>query len=272
MLVDRQATFKATILDHGVTLTTNKFPQFTAKFLATEIWDPDENIWAEWSEYAQEITGYFVLFGSKGETLTCQQLKKTLGWDGLSFSTLANGDYSSAVVQIRVENHTYDGKTTLQVAWIDEESAIPGTTVQKLDKAGLDALDSQYAKLLKAGGKKAAPATAPQKTPKPTIPGTGKTVKPATKKSNVPDTPVEDDDKGVTSGPPEDEAETTESGEVKPMTKDEAWDGILAIVPGANDDEKVVVSISTEWTRAVKEIGGGKKNQGYDQRRIRSGL
>ncbi len=258
MIIYREGTFKAKNINHGVSTTKNGYPQFVAKFSAIEIWDEEEGVWVDWSEYDQQITGYSVLFGGKGETLTCQQLKKALGWDGQSFTTLDSGDYSDVIVQIRVEEQTYEDKTSLQIAWIDEETAAPGTSVKKLDKAGLSALDAQYAKLLKAGGKKAAPATAPKKTTKPTIPGTGKNV---TKKSNVPDTPVEDDDKDVTGSPPEDEVESTSKTEIKPMTKDEAWEAILEIVPGANDDEKVVVDISREWTHAVKEIGQGKKTK-----------
>ena len=259
MLIDRIGTFKATVVDHGVSITTNGYPQFVAKFSATEIWDEEESKWVDWSDYDQQITGYLVLFGAKGETLNCQSLKKVLNWDGNSFKTLAEGDYSSTVVQIRVAEHTYKDKTSLQVDWIDAQDAVPGASVKKLDTSELAALDAEYSKLLKAGGKKAAPATA-SKPSKPKPPA--KTTAVQDEMDKLLDKPVEEDSHPVVSGPPEEDM-GTESPEIKPMTKSECWNEILSTVPGSDDDPKVVADISAAWTEAVKTVGKGKKTSAF---------
>ena len=265
MLIDRIGTFKAAIVDHGVSLTTHGYPQFVAKFSATEIWDEEESKWVDWSEYDQQITGYFVLFGAKGETLNCQNLKKALNWDGNSFKTLAEGDYSSVIVQIRVAENTYNDKTSLQVDWIDVEGATPGASVKKLDTSELAALDAEYSKLLKAGGKKAPPATA-SKPSKPSKPGKPKkkdsvadlleekawTVQ--TEMDELLDKPAEEDNHPEISGPPEEEDAGTGPPEIKPMTKSECWNEILKTVPGSDDDPKVVADISARSEEHTSEL------------------
>jgi len=167
MLIDRTSTFRGRIVDHGVSLSTNGFPQWVAQLIASEIYDEEKQVWVDWSEYdVNEITSYQVLFGSnKKETLAVAQIKKITGWEGNSFQALTNMDLTEVGIQFRVEENTYEGKTSLQVAWVDEYDAVPGRRVAKLDAEDLKKLDAQYAQLLKQTGKKAAPAKAPVNRP-----------------------------------------------------------------------------------------------------------
>ena len=84
--VIRESTFRGGIVSHAVSLTKGDFPQWVAELVATEIWDDEEKIWVDFTaeEYVEEGNGaiaYLVLFGSKGETLNCTQVKKVTGWD-----------------------------------------------------------------------------------------------------------------------------------------------------------------------------------------------
>lgn len=169
-IIDRSATFRGNIVDHGVGKSTNGYPQWVASLVAVEIYDEDEEIWVDWTPYdVNEITSYQVLFGGKGETLAVQQIKKITGWDGLSFSSLAALDLSKTKIQFRVETNVYKEKTSLQVAWIDEYDAKPGRAIRKLDAGDLKTMDVQYTKFLK----QSAPKTAPTKVPtKPKTPRT----------------------------------------------------------------------------------------------------
>ena len=112
-LIDREATFRGTIVDHGVSLTKNDWPQWVVRFKATEIWDDEDQVWVDWTDVDEcEITGYMVLFGSTGVTLTAKQLVKAVGWNGISYTELNDLDLSNIIVQFRVEKRTHENKYT----------------------------------------------------------------------------------------------------------------------------------------------------------------
>ena len=181
--VDREATFRGNIVNHAVSLTKNEYPQWVAELKAIEIWDDDDKVWVDWTDVEENgAIAYLVLFGGKGETLTCTQVKKATGWDGLSFTGLNELDLSETIIQFRMEYNTYNDKTTLQVAWIDEENAEPGTAIRTLKPDEMKALDAKFKQFMT----KAAPATAPA-VGKPKAPGkvTAKGVKPTQKKGPV---------------------------------------------------------------------------------------
>jgi len=237
--IDRAGTFRGNIVEHAVSTTTNGFPQFVCKLIATEIWDEDEKIWVDWSEYdVNEITAYLVLFGSAGETLNCQQIKKALNWDGLSFLGLDAGDYSEVKIQFRVVEHTYEEKTRLQVEWIDEYDAAPGSVVRKLDPAEIRKLDAKYAQYLKAANVKKAPVKAKAKNPGTVkVKGTKPTSPKGPVKQKVPTVPPVQD--------------ISQEGQ---CTKQEAWDEVVKRRASDKTDEDLAKS----WLEAVHIIGEGK--------------
>jgi len=167
--IDRPATFRGSIVSHAVSLSKNDFPQWVAELRGTEIWDEEEKVWVDWTDVELNgIIAYLCLFGGKGETLTCTQVKKITGWEGLSFASLNEMDLSETGIQFRVAWNTYDGKDTLQVEWVDEYDATPGSAIRTLDADEMKALDARF----KSQMTKTAPATAPGKpTTKPTSPG-----------------------------------------------------------------------------------------------------
>ncbi len=251
-LIDRAATFRGRITDHGVGKTKNEFPQWVAQLVALEIYDEEEKVWVDWSSYdVNEIMAYLVLFGSKGETLTCQQVKKVTGWDGLSFVGLEALDLSETKIQFRVEENTYDEKTSLQVSWIDEYDAEPGRTVRKLDATEMKSLDAQYANMLKSSGKTAAPTKAKSKVTKASV------------KSTQPKGPVIKKGAKDSLGPPTTGATPTKTAPLPPAansslptgkcTKDEAWGTVYDMKAKNVTDEQ----IATIWTDAIKEVAPG---------------
>ena len=236
MLVDRTGTFRGKILDHGISTTKKGFPQWIVQLVATEIFDEDEQVWVDWSEYdVNEITAYLVLFGGKGETLTCQQVKKITGWPGLSFSTLDAMDLSKTGIQFRVEDNTYEGKTTKQVSWVDEFDAAPGRAVRKLNPEDMQALEAQYASVLKGSSKKASPAKAKKVTAKGIAPTQPKG--PVTKGAKDPLGPP-------TPLPPD---PSLPAGH---CTKDEAWGAVYELKAKDVDDEQ----IAKTWCAALKDV------------------
>ena len=267
-LIDRTGTFRGRIVDHGVSKSTGGYPQWIASLIASEYYDVEEQVWVDWSEYdVNEITTYLVLFGGKGETLNSQQVKKVTGWNGNSFAELNGLNLDEVGIQFRVEENTYEGKTSLQVAWIDEYDATPGRTVRKLNPDELTALDTQYAKFLKQSGKKVTPAKAPKQT---TIKGKGpidpvlgrlsspqvkaKGIKPTQPKGPVKKVKKSNDPLGPGASPvaplpalPDPDLPTGH------CTKDEAWGAVNDLKEKNVSDEK----IANIWLGACQKVAPG---------------
>ena len=167
-LIDRTGTFRGYVTDSCVTVTRNGFPQFEARLHAIELYDEENEQWIDWSEYDEnELTAYLTLFGGNGNpTLSAEQLQKALGWDGASLASLDEADYSKTMMQFRVDENTYEGKTTLRVQWVDHADAEPGKTIRRLDANEIKGLDAKYAAALRklSGGVK------PKKVDKPKPP------------------------------------------------------------------------------------------------------
>lgn len=259
-LIDRAATFRGIVTDHGVSLTKNEWPQWIAQLQAVEIYDDEEKVWVDWTDVEErEITAYQVLLGSKGETLNAQQIKKAIGWDGVSYSGLAALDLSEAKVQFRVETNVYEGKETLQVNWIDEYDAEPGRSVRKLDADGLREIDAKYKRYLNPT-KKVTPAKKP--TTPPAVKAKG--VKPTQPKAPVTKKPKKGavDPLGPPEGPvtPKQAAEpsipTPPSQAVGTCTKQEVWDEVVEKTKEKRANGEISDSqLSEAWTGAVGKFG-----------------
>ncbi len=248
--VDRESTFRGVVIDHGVSLTKNEYPQWNATLLATEIWDAEEQIWVDWTDVEENgAIAYQVMFGSKGETLNCAQIKKITGWDGESFTGLARMDLADCKIQFRMEYNAYEGKTTLQVAWIDEYDATPGTAVKKLDAEGLKKLDA----IMKGKLKKSAPATVP--AGKPASPGTitKKGAKPTQKKGPVeakgkkkPDAPA------MPPSPPAESVDEDLDLRKEERTRKSAWANVVELRKETITDEQ----LGQSWLKAIIDVSG----------------
>ena len=252
--ISREGTYRGVASDSGVGLTTNGFPQFVAQISALEFYDFDEKVWLDWSGQDEEISGYFCLFGSSNKpTLSAKQVQKALGWSGQSFSELNEANYEAVPFQFRVEEHEYQGDTTLQVSWIDAYDATPGRQVQKLDADAAKKLDKLFTAQLKAfGGTKVVSAPAVQG--KPAVPKT----------TNVAQTA------------PEETAEQSEPEMPKPKakpkkgvvtvleegtcTKTEAWRETIGLIedlkPEMSDEERASL-----FTDAIQEVAPKAKKK-----------
>ena len=259
--VIRESTFRGGIVTHAVSLTKGDFPQWVAELVATEIWDDEEKSWVNFTaqEYVEEGNGaiaYLVLFGGKGETLNCTQVKKVTGWDGLSFEGLNDMDLSEVGIQFRMENNTYEGKTRLQVAWIDEYDATPGTAIRTLNPDELKQLDAKYKQFMARSAPAQAPVKAPTST-KPKSPGKvkAKGVRPTQAKGpvKVKETPTETppipDDLGV--GKPE-------TGKT---TKADAWETVC----DKRGPKVTTEELGKAWHAAMRQVTGGVDPDGVTE-------
>jgi hypothetical protein len=273
--IDRPGAFRGIPQEWGVGETKNGYPQFVARIKATEYFDADGTVggkageWIDWSEYDQEIIGYFVLYtkdaksGQWKELLNAQQIKKAFGWSGASFTALSNGNYSDKKVLIRVDPNEYNGNTTLQVSWIDVEDASPNREMAKYDASKLSALDQKFAGVM-------VPAPTPVAAPKSAVPAAGALAgAPVAKPKGKPGRPPK-------AGPPATAAPTNtpSAGTTAPLTppptakpaptpaaqpdetactKEQAWDAIMTT--RTRDTEKYPDEKMAEiWVEEVCKI------------------
>ena len=222
--VDRIGDFRGKGIEFAVAETKNAgLPQFVVKCQALEMYNEEAEIWEDWSEYGQEIMAYLLLQSGAGKNdpLDLAQVMKVFNWDGKSYLQLDTGAHDDVKFQFRVTENTYEGKTSLQVSWIDEYDAEPGRKVKKMTEADLKALDKKFGKVVAATKKAKSPPKAPAKT------ATTPTKKPV---------------------PP---AKKTETG----CTKDEAWDYLVSnpelFAKGVTED-----TIAESFVDIMDEIAG----------------
>jgi len=249
MRVDRTGTFKAKITDKSISTTKNGFPQLVASFLIQEMYDPQEGEWVDYREFQMETIGYLVLVGKNRKTgameatLNCTQVMKAMDWDGGSLADLNAMDTDDMVVQIRVEEDTYEGaKHPFKVNWIDAEDADPVRGLRKLDPGDIKDLDNQFNSVLKAVRKPKAAASAKKATPKKVDKKEKEKGKSASKKLAPPPPPPADH--------PEPKVDTAEP-EGK-CSKQEAWEAIIETQdPDCTDEQRVAA-----WQAAIHDIAG----------------
>lgn len=250
-LIDKVGTFLGYAPIHGVDTTKNGYPQLILQCEASHYYDEDVEDYVEITD--QELRAFLVLYGKEGKPLrNCEQAKKVFNWDGLSFQALAEMDISEIRFLFRVEENTYEGNTTLQISWIDVDTASPTRQISSLDTKDLQKLDAQFG-LAKVGKK-----TEKKKPTGKPAPPKASTKKKDTKKKVGTQTATET----VASSPPaptpkatpEELAATTPEAKTGSTIREDAWAYIEEQIPEA--------ALSTEdrataWNEAIEKIHGG---------------
>jgi len=247
MLIDKVGTYLGYAPAHGVDQSSGGYPQLALQCVATHYYDEDVEDYVEVADL--ELRAYLVLYGKDQKPLrNCDQVKKVFDWDGLSFQALAEMNIAETRFLFRVEENTYNDNTTMQVSWIDVDTASPTRQISSLDTKGLQDLDAKFglAKVAKKsttrpkpGSKPTPPATTPKASTKTTKPKTATKPKVDTKKPPAPT--------------PKPVAEATEE-KTGSTTRDDAWKYITEQIPEAALSEE---DRSVEWTKAVEAIHGG---------------
>lgn len=253
--LDRIGTFQGTVVSSGVSTTKNGYPQWVAILKANKLYVEDAATMqhygiteAGYVDYPEEtITGFFVLFGKDGELMNYQKVQDATGWDGTAFDTIP-GIAEGKTVMFRVEEDTYEGKTSNKVKWIDAADASPNRTVKNLDAAELKSLTAKFiTKKAKVVAAKAPTSTA----------ATVQAVTPAPAKTE-PAAPVAAPKKTTKKSPPSLVSRITSaiSGSVvlpETSTKLDAWNKVNEY-KGDIDD----AAITDAWVTACGEIGGDR--------------
>lgn len=265
--IDRVGTFRGKPQEWAVNTSTNGFPQFVCRLLATEFYDSENEVWTPWAEYGMEITAYLVLFGNKGPCLNHTQVQKALGWNGATFAALDSGDWSDTLIQFQVTDHEYNGQTKKQVNWIDAHDAEPGTSIKKLDSKDLKALDTKFKVAKAAAPASAAPTGKPVAPPKLPISAPAPTDPTPAAEDATGSSPDSDVGTPTASAPPtsgksnrkksKKNTGTNITGLTEACTKTEAWAKIAELkLEEVTDDQ-----LNEAWLESCEEILGEEGNE-----------
>ena len=153
-------TFKGRVIEHAYGETKGNadegkdpLPQLIVDVALEQWYDEKEEQWQDYTEADEHIVAYLHLFNHDGkESFNHAQVMKVFGWDGTSFAELDGLNLEGLVFQVRVEENDYEGTITNKVNWIDEEDAVPGQRIRRLDAADLKAADKKFAIMLKKSG------------------------------------------------------------------------------------------------------------------------
>ncbi len=254
-LIDKVGTFLGYAPSHGVDTTKNGYPQLILQCEASHYYDEDVEDYVEVAD--QELRAFLVLYGKEGKPLrNCEQVKKVFDWDGQSFQALAEKDISETRFLFRVEENTYGDNTTLQVSWIDVDTASPTRQISSLDTKDLQKLDAQFG-LAKVGKK----TDKKKPTGKPPIPGASKK---KTTKKKAEEKPVQTATGATTSGQPGKDVPLGPIGPPAPVkaeekktgstTREDAWAYVSDQIPEAalSEEERGIA-----WTKAIETIHHG---------------
>lgn len=107
--------------------------------------DEEKNAWVPLQGAPQEIFGRIILTKRSGEVNGYQYgvLKGALDWDGKNIEDLQTRDFSKVKVAVHVEEDTYQGNTSLKVAFISALDWTPG--VSKATGKELDDIKAAWA-------------------------------------------------------------------------------------------------------------------------------
>lgn len=222
-------TYRGSIIDHGLSLTKNDYPQWIATLHAEEYWDEEEKVWVSWTDRTDtDITARLVLAGSnEQEIFHCKNLEKAIGWDGESWKSLAELDLTETKIQFRVEEHIYNEVISLQVAGINHYDAEPGHTIQKLNAPEIKDLDAKFASFFRK-----------RKGEKKPIKPIGKPIIPK---------PETDETRPNLPSPPE---KKTKGKKVKGCTQQEAWKACKK----AKDESVSDKQLAEVWLQTVETL------------------
>jgi len=147
MWIDRESIFKAVPSEWIVQQAESGAIGINIKFAIIEYLENGQ--WIDWRNFGPyDVSGTYWVVKKDGtiNTVTVNQLVESLGWDG----SFAHVDKAApqVVVQIKVEQSTYEGKAYFKTGWMNPGDYTPEK--KQLDPDIVKNLDSRFGSLLRA--------------------------------------------------------------------------------------------------------------------------
>lgn len=257
--IDSVGTFTGTITEATLGETKNGFPQAILKIAAEQKFIDDsagmkhfgitDPAYVDWSEFNEEALAYLVLFKStekfdaSTKLLNYDQLVIATGWNGTDFDNFE--EFVGKKILFRMKENDYNGKVTIQVAWIDKVDADPGGSLRPLDAEKVKGLNAR----LKMGMGGTAVSKPVRATGKP-VPA----VTPTATTSNAAVTP------DVPEGAPPARRGRKPKAENK-LTQAAAW----AAVESGAEAKSVTDKAAEAWLAACEKVGGERGEEDFTE-------
>lgn len=152
--VERAGTYRASIAESGIQVNREgervTSMAFVAKLFCVSRYNTQEKVWEDFPAEPQEITAFLNLIKSNGGMNEAQwnSIEKALEWtegrEKLAVAMMDPQQFAGKEVNVVVELNEYNGKSRLQVAWINSTSGVKAASdddktafVQALAAAGL---------------------------------------------------------------------------------------------------------------------------------------
>jgi hypothetical protein len=157
MLPKQMGTYAAKPVEWSIAESgANHTPTFICRFDLYQMQDR-----TGWIDCEFDITGYFYLVKTDGQPnqFTIDALKESLGWDGQSFASLADGNWTETPVRLVIDQEEYEGKRKTKVKFINPLHGGGAPALEKNPQV-IQSLDAKYGPMLRALAG-SAPATNP---------------------------------------------------------------------------------------------------------------
>jgi hypothetical protein len=268
--IDTAGTYVGEILESSLGITKKGFPQWVARLRADQKWVDDaeglkhfgltEPGYVDWTEFGEDIVAFMVLF-NHAEAFTADtklknydQLQAATDWDGTEFDSLNDEAFVGKKILFRVEENTYEGKTRLQVNWIDAPDAPAERTLKKIDAGEVKSLNAKLGFAKKPKPAKA-PATA-AKAPTTPVANPASTTKPTATATAAPAKAPATPPKAPAKTPKAPEPETESLATI--ATKDQAWGYVIGHKGDLSEAE-----IADAWLSACQEVGNDTEESDF---------
>lgn len=126
--------------------------------------------WHDWTQYGEfQVYGDYYVIGKNGQVnqKTVEQLSASIGWRG-TLGEIAKAPPPKVVVQVKVEENTFNGKTTYRAGWMNPGDYVP--TMGGEDAETISTLDAQFGSLLRAAANSTQRPTGKPPAPSPKTP------------------------------------------------------------------------------------------------------
>lgn len=170
IMVDREGTFKATIIENGIKAFDSGAVAFTFSVRLTALWDSAAEKWWPWEQYNQGCDGDIWLVNKQQKLLdlNVKSLAKALNWNG-DFTVLGTPNAQFPDVQVVIKNDEYKDKTRLRVQFLNPVNSTPGG-MGLADDTAINALKARFGGQIRAIVSVVEAATAPIVGPGPQPP------------------------------------------------------------------------------------------------------
>lgn len=150
--VDRAGFFQCDIVDYGMCEASDAASQSVGVQIKCHLfamYDFAQEAWIDWP-YDQEAYGVLWVINRNGSLndIACKSLVQCAGWDG-DLDSIAEKRWEPTRCQVQVKESTYNNKTELRVAFVNQLDHVPGKMgTLNTDKVKL--LKSQHGSALRA--------------------------------------------------------------------------------------------------------------------------